>query len=138
MTIGVGVTEDLETRNHLLMSKYETSKRGIESAKSSIAVLSDVRLNKEPRDVREAKISKLKRQIKRDERLIEHIDKELDELRERMNLARDAKIRAEGNIYPGVTVKIDDRQLALTEVKSKVEYYRAGIGEDISVRSFLG
>lgn len=132
-TCAVGLADDITARNHLLMTKLENSKNGIMDAKKNIIKLSDVRIATEPEEVRKAKINQLERRIKRDERMIEHLEKEIEEIRQTMEYSRGAVVNAEGTIYGGVVVRIDDRETVLEKSYNHVQFKRPSNREDIEM-----
>lgn len=131
----VGNSLDQDSRNHLLNTKYESTRKSIESSKQGIESLYDSRINKDPKEVREAKIGQLRRRLKRDERLLEHISKELEEIRQAVELCKGAKVVASGIAFAGLNVRIDDKEYVLEKNYEKTEFYRPGLQEDIRSRT---
>jgi len=128
-----GLTEDISIRNHLLMTKLEAAKKGIKDSRKAIAEASDIRISKDPKEVREAKINQLKRRIKRDERLMEHLEKEIEEIRITMEYSNDATVTAQGNVFPGVVVRIDNRELVVDKKYSAVSFSKSKHYDGIEV-----
>ena len=103
--------------------------------KSEIEQIRDVRLTSDPLDVKEAKISQLTRRMKRDERLLEHVEKELTEIEETMKVGISAAVMVEDTVFPGVTVRIDDKEMKVSNYMQHVKFYRPEGSSDIEVRT---
>ena len=131
----VGNSVDQDVRNHLLTTKYESTRKSIESSKQGIESLYDSRINKDPKEVRDAKLGQLRRRLKRDERLLEHIAKELEEIRQAYELCQGAKVVANGVAFQGLCVRIDNKEFVLDKNYERTEFYRPGIQEDIRSRT---
>lgn len=127
----VGVTKELSERNHLLMTKLEATKKGISSAKQAIELLNDPGLCKDPQNVRDAKINQLKRRLKRDERMLEHVSKEVEEIRHTMEVSKNSRISAEGTVYPGVVVRVDDKEMCIQGEAKAVDFKKKSLDGDI-------
>lgn len=121
-TVSVGLASDLTMRNHLLMTKLEAAKKSVANTKKTIDMYSDARLVDEPKDVRMAKVKQLKRRLSRDERVIEHLEAEIEKIRDTMNLSRDASICVEGSVYPGTIIRIDDKEISITKEVSHMKF----------------
>lgn len=126
----VGVTEELEKRNHMLSVKAEAARNGIKRAKAEIEVLSAERVGDMPPEVKAAKIGKLKKHIQRDERALERIAEELAETTSTINLGKNAVINIHDKIYAGTTVQVcgKSRAIETTEV-GECFYAQAGCDE---------
>lgn len=133
----VGISEDKVMRNHLLTTKYESVKKSLADSKRSIDALNDSRIGNDPVEVRNAKIGQIKRRVVRDERLLSHIEKELEEIRVSMDAGRNARVAADGTAFAGLVVRIDEKEMILDRAYEHIEFYRPGIGEEIAVRNVL-
>ena len=89
----LGISEEYDKRHHLLTEKAESARDSIKKTKSEIEKIRDTRLNNEPKDVKDAKVNQLTRRLKRDERLLEHVEKELKEIEDTINVGSEAEIR---------------------------------------------
>lgn len=131
--IATGVDRDTKTRYNLLQSKEEATRKGIEATKREITATSDIRISSESREVREAKANRLRRRLKRDMRLLEHLHEEMSELEEKLELGKTARITVSENVYPGVVVRIDDREMNIKNVTSHVQFYRPSQHDDVEI-----
>lgn len=131
----VGISEEKDLRNHLLMTKLEATKRGLGDSKKKLEGINDSRVGEDTPEVRRAKAAQIQRHIKRDERLIEHLEKEIEEIRQSLELARGAKVVAEGNAFKGLVIRIDNKEKVLDESCQSVEFYRPGVRDEIEIRT---
>lgn len=134
-TVASGISEEYDKRRHLLTSKEESAKESIARTKKEIEQIRDVRLTSDPKDVKDAKVSQLIRRMKRDERLLEHVQKELTEIEETMNVGMEAAVMAEDTVFPGVTVRIDDKEMKVTNYMQHVRFFRPEGSSTIEVRT---
>lgn len=132
---GVGITDDLDKRNHLLRTKAEISKSRIEKAKKDLATTLDARIALDSQEVRIAKANQLRRHIKRDERLLEHINEELGKIEEMMNLGQQARIDVTGKVYPGSVIRIAEKEMPVKQEMNHVEFYCQNSQSDIETRA---
>lgn len=130
-----GISEEYDKRHHLLTEKAESAKDSIRKTKGEIEQIRDVRITNEPKDVKDAKISQLMRRIKRDERLLEMVEKELKEIEETINVGMEASISIEDAVNPGVTVRIDDKELKIKNQMMHVKFYRPTGSSEIEVKT---
>lgn len=130
-----GISNDITVRNHLLMTKLEAAKRGIKNSRKAIEEASDIRISKDPKEVREARINQLRRHIKRDERMIEHLEKEIEEIRVTMECSKNATISAQGHVYPGVVVRIDNKEMVIEKDYNAVRFFKNKNNDAIEVSS---
>ncbi len=131
----VGITKELERRNHLLSVKAAATKESLAKTDMELEKYNIVRMGADSKDVQAAKLSQLKRRRLRDERLLEHVEHELCEIENTMQLANDAKISAANTAYRSTVIMIDDKEKLLQQDMNNVEFYRKNHMEDISVRS---
>jgi len=133
----VGAGPELERRFHLLNMKASSSKDSI--AKTLVEV-QRMRANVAMDEYNKTKLSilsQLNRRKEREERLLEHIEKELLEIGDIMALARDAKISIENTAYKLSNIMVDDKEKTLNEDMKNVEFYRKSTLDDISVRNAI-
>ena len=130
-----GISDDYDKRHHLLSSKAESARESIRKTKNEIEQIRDVRITNDPRDVKDAKISQLTRRLKRDERLLEHVMKELQEIENTISVGDEASISIEDTVCPGVTVKIDDKEMRINSPLQHVKFYRPTGSSDIEVKT---
>lgn len=130
-----GISEEYDKRHHLLTEKAESAKAGIKKTKSEIEQIRDVRISNEPKDVKDAKINQLTRRLKRDERLLEHVERELKEIEETINVGTEAEIRVEDTVNPGVTIKIDDKEMKISNTMTHVKFFRPEGSSIIEVKT---
>ncbi len=133
--IASGISEEYEKRRHLLTTKAESAKTSIKKTKAEIEQIRDVRITNEPKDVKDAKISQMQRRIKRDERLLEHVERELKEIEETINVGTEASISIQDSVNPGVTVMIDDKEMKIRNTMTHVRFYRPEGSSEIEVRT---
>ena len=133
--VASGISEEYDKRRHLLNQKAESAKDSIAKTKHEIEQIRDVRLTSDPKDVKDAKISQLTRRMKRDERLLEHVEKELAEIEETMNVGTEAEVSAEDTVCPGVTVRIDDKEMKVSNYMQHVKFYRPAGSSEIEVKT---
>ncbi len=131
--VASGISEDYDKRHHLLSSKAESAKDSIRKTKNEIEQIRDVRITNDPKDVKEAKISQLTRRLKRDERLLEHVERELKEIENTISVGTEASISIEDTVNPGVTVRIDDKELKINNTMQHVKFYRPTGSSEIEV-----
>ena len=134
-TVASGISEDYDKRRHLLTSKADSAKDSIAKTKALIEKTRDVRLSDEPKDVRDAKVSQLERRMKRDMRLLEHVEKELAEIDDTIRVGTDAQICVENTVYPGVTVKIDTKEMKVVSNLTHVKFFRPEGSSEIEVKT---
>ena len=130
-----GISEEYDKRHHLLTEKAESAKASIKKTKSEIEQVRDVRISNEPKDVKDAKVNQLTRRLKRDERLLEHVEKELKEIEDTINVGSEAEIRVEDTVNPGVVIKIDDKQMKIPNTMMHVKFYRPEGSSVIEVKT---
>jgi len=131
----VGVSEDLEKRNHMLMVKRDVSRDRIVKAEAELELLSDSRIDGESKEIKAAKRNQLNRHIMRDKRLLEHIEAELSEIEKTMNLGREAAVNVSLNAFAGCQIKIGDKSLELDSPRQGVCFYRKSLAQDITTKS---
>ena len=132
-TLASGISDDYDKRRHLLTSKAESAEESIRKTKHELEQIRDVRLTNDPKEVKDAKISQLTRRLKRDERLLEHVQKELAEIEETMNVGMEAAVSVENIVNPGVTVRIDNKELKVSKEMHGVKFYRPAGSSEIEV-----
>ncbi len=133
--VASGISEDYDKRHHLLSLKAESAKESIRKTKNEIEQIRDVRITNDPKDVKEAKISQLTRRLKRDERLLEHVERELKEIENTISVGTEASICIEDTVNPGVTVRIDDKELKINNTMQHVKFYRPTGSSEIEVKT---
>lgn len=119
----VGVTEELERRNHMLKVKAESAGKSIRRAKAEIEMLLDPRMDDIPQEVKDAKISKLKRAIDRDERMLQRVLGELSETENTIVQGRNAVINISGKVFPGTTLQVCGRSMSIDAVETGKNFY---------------
>ncbi len=134
-TIASGISDEYDKRHHLLSEKADSAKDSIAKTKAEIEQIRDVRLSSDPKEVKEAKISQLERRLKRDERLLEHVEKELKEIEETMAVGMEAAVVIEDKVNPGVTVIIDNKDMKIKNLMQHVKFYRPQGASEIEVQS---
>lgn len=130
----VGISKELERRNHLLLIKASSARESIEKTMTEIQKYRDSRIMTESKEVREAKLSQLNRRKLRDERLLEHIERELKEIEGTIQIANAAKVCAIGTAYRSVLIMIDDKEKQLQQDMKNAEFYRKSLMDEISIR----
>ena len=133
--IASGISEEYEKRLHLLTQKADSARASIKKTKFEIEQIRDVRLSNDPKEVKEAKISQLTRRLKRDERLLEHVEKELKEIEDTMSVGTQAAIMVEDTVFPGVVARIDDKELRVKNAMTHVKIYRPEGSSEIEVKT---
>ncbi len=134
-TVASGISDEYDKRHHLLASKAESARTSIRKTKHEIEQIRDVRITNDPVEVKNAKISQLTRKLKRDERLLEHVEKELAEIEETMKLGTDAQISIDDTVNPGVKVIIDNKEMFIKNPLHHVRFFRPEGSSEIEVRS---
>ena len=129
-----GISAEHNNRYHLLLEKAESAKKSIAKTKFEIEQIRDVRLSSDPKEVKDAKISRLTRHLKRDERLLEHVMQELDEEKEVVNLGMEAKVLVHEKVNVGTVVRIDNLEYIPKAPFNNVEFYRPTGSSAIEVR----
>lgn len=133
--IASGISDDYDKRHHLLSTKAESARDSIKKAKFEIEQIRDVRLTNDPKEVKDARISQLTRRLKRDERLLDHVEKELKEIEDTMSLGSEAAISVEDTVNPGVTVKIDNKEMVIQNTMTHVRFFRPEGSSQIEVKT---
>ena len=133
--IASGISDDYDKRHHLLSEKADSARESIRKTKFEIEQIRDVRLTNDPKEVKDAKISQLTRRLKRDERLLEHVEKELKEIEDTMSVGTQAMIAVEDRVNPGVTVRIDNKELVIKNAMTHVKFYRPEGSSEIEVKT---
>ena len=130
----VGISKEVEQRNHLLSVKAASARESIGKTLVDIQKFRDSWHNSDSREVREAKLSQLSRRKARDERLLEHVERELKEIEATVENAKEAKVSALNTAYRSVLVRIDDKEKLLQQDMKNVEFYRTSKMDEISTR----
>lgn len=136
-TAAVGVNEETEKRNHLLKVKAESTKASLAKTLVEIQSFKDSVLISESKEIRAARIKQLERRKERDERLLDHVNKELNKLEETMNTAKEARIMVGNMVYSDTTVRIDNQEMLIMDDERNVEFYRDDKTEGIKKRSVV-
>ena len=131
----VGITQDLEERNHLLSVKLEGAMKSVQQTEEEITRNSDYRISSERKEVREARLSQLKRRKLRDERLVSHIKEELEKIGNIMEIGSNAKITVSNTAFPSVVIRIGDKEKVLESEVRGMEFYRESPMQGISMRT---
>ena len=131
--IASGISDDYDKRHHLLTSKAESARESIKKTKNEIEMIRDVRISNDPKDVKDAKVSQLQRRLKRDERLLEHVEKELADIENTISVGSEASVSIDNIVHPGVTVRIDNKDLKVTNQMQHVKFYRPEGSSSIEV-----
>ena len=132
--VATGFDEETEKRYHLLLSKAESAREGIRKSEYALTTLNNRRICNDPPEVKEAKRNRIERMLKRDKRQLEHVEKELNELSERMEISRHSSVRVANTAYPSVTVGIDFASMKLDKPYEHCEFYRADGDDHVSFR----
>ncbi len=133
--VASGISDDYDKRHHLLSEKAESARESIKKTKFEIEQIRDVRLTNDPKEVKDAKISQMTRRLKRDERLLEHVENELKEIEDTMSVGTEAAILVEDTVNPGVTVRIDNKELVIRNSMNHVKFYRPEGSSEIEVKT---
>lgn len=131
----VGISPEHDARYHLLLEKEKSARAAIDKTKFEIGQIRDVRLSSDPKEVKEAKISRLDRRRKRDERLLEHIEKELEQVKEDLKLGGQARVLVHEKVYPGTVICVDDKEYIVKSQMMGVEFSRPEGSSDIEVKN---
>lgn len=129
-----GISPEHDSRYHLLMEKAESAKKAIAKTKFEIEQIRDVRLSSDPKEVKDAKISRLTRRLKRDERLLEHVNEELGQQKDIIELGRTAKVVVHEKVNPGTIVRIDKLEYTVKSALNCVEFSRPSGSSYIEVK----
>ena len=134
-TLASGISEEYDKRHHLLTVKAESAKDSIKKTEREIEQIRDVRITNDPKEVKDAKISQLTRRLRRDERLLEHVQKELKEIEDTMNVGMTAAVSIDDTVNPGVTIRIDDKEMVIKSPLNHVKFYRPEGSSEIEVKT---
>ena len=85
-------------------------------------------------EVRAAKLKQLERRKERDERLLDHVEKELAKINETLQIAAEAKISVNNTAFASTVIRIDDQETELKTDEKNVEFFRENMMEGISRR----
>lgn len=134
-TASLGMLPDVRKRYEMLKLKQQITASSISEAKNTIGKIKDVRINHEPKEVREAKVAQIVRKLKRDERLLEHINKELNDIKESAEIGMNGSIMVEQKVYPGVKIEIDEEKMDVTSELTAVEFVHRPGTDGIEMRN---
>ncbi len=132
-TVASGISDEYDKRHHLLSQKADSARKSIKKTQHEIEQIRDVRLTSDPKEVKDAKISQLTRRLKRDERLLEHVEKEIKEIEDTINVGNRAAVIIEDTVNPGVTVRIDNKEMVIKNPMTSVKFYRPEGSSEIEV-----
>ena len=132
-----GLTSEIAQRNHVLMTKKESLGKSINALKRELIECTDSRISTEPKEVRQAKADRIKKKIRCNERAIEHLDKDIEEMRLMMDAARNARVIVNGTVYEGVVIRIDDREKQVETKDAQIMFVRPTNRDDIETRSLV-
>lgn len=132
----VGVTEEVEKRNHMLRLKADVARKRILKSEAELDMLSDKRITGEPKEVRDAKRNQLNRHIQRDKRLLEHVNGELAEIENTMGVGENASVGVELKAFSGCQIKIGNKTKDITDTVNSVVFYRDGLESDIQTKNY--
>ena len=65
--------------------------------------------------------------------MLEHVEKELAEIEETINVGSEAAVSVEDTINPGVTVRIDNKEMKISNTMQHVKFYRLTDMTDIMI-----
>ncbi len=133
--VASGISDEYDKRYHMLTDKAESAKASIKKTKAEIEMVRDSRISDEPKEVKDAKISQLTRRVKRDERLLEHVERELKEIEDTINVGMEAAIEIEDTVFPGVIMKIDNKELKIPNTMQHVRFFRPEGSSEIEVKT---
>ncbi len=133
--VSSGISDEYDKRHHLLAEKAESARASIKKTSAEITQIRDVRITNDPKEVKDAKISQLTRRLKRDERLLEHVEKELEEIENTMNVGMEAAVEIEDTVFPGVTVRIDNKEIKVPNTMQHVRFFRPEGSSEIEVKT---
>lgn len=130
----VGAGAELERRRHLLKVKAEACKDGIAKSLMESQKAREISDGMGNAATKAAKLSQIMRRKERDERLLNHVERELKEIEDTMNLAVNAHVIAQNTAFSGVDVHIDDKEFLVRTDMHSAEFFRKNSMEDISVQ----
>ncbi len=133
-TAAVGSSQDMERRSHLLRVKCDSTKESLAKTMMEMQMYKANIVVSESEEVRNAKLKQLERRRQRDERLLEHVEKELTKIAETMQIARGARVMVCDTAFPAAVIRIDDQELELESEEKNVEFFRENMMEGISRR----
>lgn len=133
--VGVGVKKDLTDRRRVLSTKVEALKLNIDKTNKEIIKIGDPRLSNEKKEVREAKVSQLKRRLSKDEKMVQHISSELEKIEYTIEVGSRAKISVAGTAYQGTQIMIDDMIMQIDSDRKGVAFVKDSIEDRISVEN---
>ena len=132
----VGVTEELDKKNHMLHVKADSTTASIRKAKAELELLSDARIDGESKEVKAAKRSQLQRRIKRDERVLEHVNAELSEIDNTMVMGKNASVNVTEKAYPGCKVAVGNKNTEVTSEMEGTTFYANSESPDVQTRNY--
>lgn len=123
----IGLKEETVQKNHKLMTKYEETQKELKSLRQSLEAKAEPGFDYEP----------IKKRIKRNELLCEELSREIEEIRQIMEYSQRATVTASGNVYPGVIIRIDEREMAIERNSTSVKFVRSGSRDEIEMLSLM-
>ncbi len=133
-TAAVGRSEEMDRRSHLLKVRCDSTKESLAKTMMELQMFKANVVVSDTEEVRQAKRKQLERRKERDERLLEHVEKELSSINETMKIATEAKISINNTAYASSVIRIDDQEIELKTDETNVEFYRENMMEGISRR----
>ena len=129
----VGVTKELYDRERILNTKIAGLKAGIERAKQDKIKVTDNRINRDSKEVQAAKLSQLNRRISKDEKLVSHIESELERIGHTIAVGNHSRIEIGGTVYVGTQIRVNDMVMPIAKELQRVEFVRDEAMEQIAV-----
>ena len=129
----VGVTKELYDRVRVLNSKKSGLRAGIERTNKEIIKVTDNRINRDTKEVQAAKLSQLKRRLSKDEKLVSHIETELEKIEYTMAVGKRAKITVGGTVYVGSQIVVNDSSLQPEKEMKSSMFIRDEAAEEVTI-----
>ncbi len=133
----VGMSREMEQRNHLLQMKAEATKRDLGKTLIEIEQMKASGMQADASETKEARWKQLERRKIRDERLLAHVTKELSKLDEILRISSASVVQAGQTAYRGSVIRIGDQEKTLLEDMNHVEFFRDNLMEGIQTRAVV-
>lgn len=131
---GVGITKEIKDRKKGLLRKYEVVSKEIETLEKEILKVTDMRVAKEDKEVREVKKSQLTRKLDRSKHLFDKLKEEIKEIEQTEGVGKRASISVGNEAYIGVTLSVDDVTTELTRNYRKIEVRKSSLGDCLDIK----
>ena len=131
--VAVGVTKELYDRVRVLNTKKTGLLGSIDKTNKEIMKVVDNRIYRYSKEVQAAKLSQLKRRLSKDEKLVAHIDTEIEKINYTMAVGKRAKISVGGTVYVGSEIIVNDSILKASSEYKHSEFTKDELTDTVAI-----